>query len=236
MAKNEEITDLTGTEESTPVKGAKPKREKKAKNAIVDKGDKGKDDGNGKAKRKRVKLLIIICAVLILIGGVVAILYRDEFGARTTVITLVNRLDPEFVELERRIINFNIDSREIIETLEQRERELDQWESELELANSTLVLNRNDLADREHNLRMREEMLHPILIRIEENAHIYSLARVYAHMAPLAAAQRLSEIEDRYYAATILFVMEETSKALVLAQMDPDLAARLTEILMFMSD
>ena len=125
--------------------------------------------------------------------------------------------------------------------LETREQAFGERESELE----TQVQEREELLDRRtEQLDKREEQLkqareqedalpsYQKQMTEQELADLMSVSSTYSNMAPEVAAAILAELRDPQDIAAILYYMRERNAASILAAMDPEFAARLTEILM----
>lgn len=108
---------------------------------------------------------------------------------------------------------------------------------EQQLATRETQLDRRSasLDRREESMDTREAERLPLFRRnltAQEIEDITSLARTYTQMSPEAAAGILSEVNDLQHVATILFFMTERHAGAILAAMEAELAAEITEILL----
>jgi len=245
---DDDITDLT--DEEAPASEGKPKtkkgkepKEPKPSKSVIDDGDKpGKKE---KGKKKKGKLLIIALLILvILIAGFVYVeLTFNLLGTRDMVrdlfLDVVVWLDPEFRAVDDELKNNNdervakLDERE--EALDKRDEEITQRESDAITRETQLDRRSTALDLREQQQEQSQDVNVPLFRRDmteEQLADLQSLSRSYSQMSPEAAAEILVELFNPNDVATILYFMNERNAASILAEMDVDFAARLTEILL----
>jgi len=269
----EEITDLTGDENSDVKKNGKkkPTKEKapKAPPGPVTDGDKpgekeqakkagekatsASSGDKGKAEKKKSKLLLTLLLIFIplfLIAVCVVALILNVFDVRYMVGGLVREpllravvwFDPGFSSLEGELRDESderaeeLDARE--EELNTRDKELAEREEEVEtgeqqLDRRTAALDRRETALNEQARELDAAIpTHQRQMTDEEIADMLSLSRTFSQMPPETAAEILTEIENLNDVATILYFMVERNAAAILASMEVELAAELTEILL----
>ena len=215
-------------------------------------GDKkGRKKGKEAAGKKRsgVKFVLIFLLVLIVLIACFAVAVTlNLFGTRDIVggtlsqplIRAVAWLDPEFTEVEAAIREAG-DKREV--ELDTREADMDERESELDTRDEALIQRERQLDRRAAALDRREQNINhaetatsipPFQRQLtdEEIEGFVSLSRSYSKMPPESAAAIIAEIYTLEDAATIIYYMAERSAGPVLAAMDPELAARITEVLL----
>ena len=183
----------------------------------------------GKKKRGKLKIILIIVLVVLIAGFVAEELIFNYLGVRDVFIDAVISLDPDYVDHEQEYLD--------------REAELNSRESDLvrreQAAASRETQNERrtrELGLWEDVLDEREQMSSPLWRRImtdQELLDMQSLSRSYSLMAPESAADILVELEEPEDVAAILYFMTERSAAAILAVMEPDFAAELTEILLY---
>ena len=248
----EDITDLTEDEdEESQGKGKKkPKKEKKEKEPKPPKEKKEKPEKKPKDGKKSsgmwMIVLILILIVVLAIAIVVLSLFFDLFGARNLandilaepLMSTIVWLDPEFSSIEE---GLTVAAEEREKALDDREAELDTREEELEARKAEANELETRLERRSVALDRREQQLNvfenalPVFRREmteQEINNMTSLSRTYAQMSPEAAAGILAELPEPNHVASILYFMSERNAASILAAMDVEYAAQLTEILL----
>ena len=233
MAKKQDIEAAVEVAEELDEKGKKKKKkDKKSKN--VD------EFGNELPKKKRrlLKILLIVIPVFLCAGFVFGVVQWNLFGVRDVVIETVNRLDPEFAETRRNYITLRaVELEEAIDAFWiEAEDYRDEMEAEFREIEERHELTRLELEDWEAELVEREQRLVPIYRRDpdgEEFLEMQNLGNIYSAMSAAAAAERLIELHDRRDAAAILLFMSETAAAAILSEMEPRIAAELTDILLY---
>jgi len=251
---NEDVTDLT--DDSVAEAQEQPKRRRDAQTTppppppVDKKGAKTADKtGNGKKKKKnRLLILLLIGIPVILIGAFVTLVIINLFGMRDIVggflkdplIDAVVWFDPEFSSVEATIREAGTKRQK---ELDERENGIAEREAELEglgLAlddRETQLDRRSDALDRrEQNISQVETSANvPVYQRVlteKEIEEMQSLSRSFSSMSPEAAAGILAELYTLEDAATILFYMTERNAGAILAVLDVEIAARITEILL----
>jgi flagellar motility protein MotE (MotC chaperone) len=255
---DEDVTDLTDDDES----GAEPKgKQKKVKAPKPPKAPKKeKEPKEKKVKEKKVKekkessggsggLIVIMSLVLILlIGGFTVALVFDVFSARVITADVITEplidviiwLNPSYSSISNRL-----EAERVAQEIEFEERtdDLDEREAQIELLENVLITQEQLLDRRALELDRREEQIIAMYERTipiyrremteQELADMNSLSRTYTQMAPEAAADIIVELYDPRDVAAIIYFMGERNAAAILAVMEPDYAANITEILLY---
>ena len=250
---DEEVTDLTegeedsGTADTGKKKGKAPKKEKEPKAP--------KEPKEKKAKGKKEKgggigglILIMVLILLILIGGFGALLYFDMFDARMIIADVVTEpllgiiiwLDPGYSTIDQRL-RAEAEAQdkriaELYEALDERELDIEFLEGVLDTREQLLDRREFDLDRREDHIVAMYERTVPLYRRDmseQELEDMISLSRTYTQMAPSTAANVLVQLHDPRDVAAILYFMSERNAAAILAEMNVDYAAEITEILLY---
>jgi len=252
---NEETTDLTGdgiaggaekpvqrvVKRPAPPPTAPPPHDPRREQPV--------SSDKKKKKKSGIKLILILVPVVLVVAFVV-LLIMNLFGVRDWVGGVLTDpltkaivwLNPEFTSIEERLQARG----------DARKAELD--EREADIASRTSVLNERDLANesreqqlnrlsdaldrREQNIEDREEAFSPEVpyfrrpLTEDEIADLQALARSYASMDSESAAEIMAELYSLEDAATILYYMADRYAGAILAAMNPELAARITEVLL----
>jgi len=256
----EDITDLTEDEKTgskakpeakkKKQKEPKPKsppKAKKEKQDKVNKGDKGNKGEKGDKKPVKWKVILIILLVLILLAAAfIFSLITNLFGVRAAIgevlynpiVALAVWFNPELTTLEEQLL---ADSDRRQQQLDNRESGQDRREEELavreeDAAAKELALDRRELAldRREEQLNVLIDSTIPVFRRQmteQERSERESLSRSIGSMAPADAARILAELPETIDAANVLFFMSERDTGAILAAMDPEFAAEITQIL-----
>jgi len=246
-----ETTDLTEDEGASGGAADKGKKAPKAEKAPKEKKVKGKKEKGEKGEKGGGAgsiILIMVLVLVILIGGFSAALYFDVFSAREIMADVVTEplldviiwLDPGFSSIRQRLV---IESEAQEKRLEERKQELDEREVEIEILENAFGTMEEQLDRRASDLDRREEQ---ILAMYERTIPIYrremteqeledmnSLSRTYTQMAPETAARILVQLYDPRDVAAILYFMGERNAGSILAEMDVNYAANITEILLY---
>ena len=226
---NDDFTDLTedenaGKGKKKPAKKAPaPKAAQKAA-AVPDKKDK-----SGKKKGGKLKIILIIVLVLLVAGFVFEEIYFNYLGMRDVLIDSVVKIDPEYGPRQVRL-----DEREA--DLDLREAGIEARERSVGSRETTVDRRAAELDQREETLSNNTQSSAPIYRRqltAQEITDMESLSRSYSQMPPDAAAVILTELERMDDVAAILYYMNERNAASILSAMDPEFAARITEILLY---
>lgn len=235
--------------------GGKPKEEKVRKprpapppaNAPMDmKGlAKGASAEGGKKSNPLPKILLFVIPI-VLIGVFITMVFLNLFGLRgimggiftEPLINAVVWFDPDFTSIEKSIrdagdrreaaldireasiAEYEARQKEIFDALNEREGQLDRRSAALDR--------------REQNLEVEAAPELPVYERTltpEEIVNLQSLSRTYANMDAESAAEIMAELYSLEDMATILFYMTERKAAPILEAMNPELAARVTELL-----
>ena len=147
-------------------------------------------------------------------------------------------LDRRDANLDRRETGLGVRDNDLDERkqgLDTRESELKDREKELDLREERLDSRKEQLDKREEQINLSQERSMPAYLRDmteEELADIMSVSTSYSRMDPGTAAGILVELRDPNDVATILYYMSERNAAAILSVMEPEFAARITEILM----
>ena len=208
----ETLTELLPEEEAAAEgegkkKKKKPKREKKAK-----------------AKKRRGGLFLLVALVVLIIAAGVFLyltVVNDWGGVRTSFLTLVNQLDPQFRHLEeQRIVEYNA-------AVDQLELDQAQLKADQEALDKRL----SEVGRREVAVSQAESDLEPIYRRNLSEAkldEIKKTAKMYENMDAQVAAGIMSRLYDESYMAALLYYMSAGSAADVMTNMSAELAARIT--------
>jgi len=215
-------------------------------------GKKGKAKGE---KKKGGKLKLILIAVpVVVIAGFVAMLAFNLFGVRSIVgsavkepvISAVVWLDPEFKsvddELQSKSDRLDAQFGERETQLSTREAGIAEQEAELNERKTSLDTFEAQLERRSASLDKRAEQMNqtngtaaPIYRRDlteQELTDMQSLSRSYAQINPATAADILTKLKDEQHVASIIYFMSERNAAAILAAMEIEFAARITDILL----
>ena len=182
-----------------------------------------------KKKRSKLKIILIIVIAVLVAGFVFEELYFNFLGIRDVFIDAVVRLDPAYGKREQAL-----DDRE--NELDKRETELDAREKSVDFRQSQNERRSKEIEAREEDVNDREQRATPLFQRKmteQEQLDLLSLSRSYSLMPPEAAVAILMEIERPDDVAVILYNMREQSASAILAVMDPEFAAAITELLLF---
>ena len=189
-------------------------------------------NGKGRKKKKKHRLLVIILilVIVILVGGFVfEELYFNFLHLRDAFIDAVVRLDPDYRSREMRL-----DDRET--DIYKRETELKEREKTVDSKETQNIRRSAELDAREKKLSDQEAWMTPKLrsqLTAQEILDMQSLSKSYAQMAPDAAAAILVKLKRPDDAAIVLYYMTERNAGAILAAMEPDFAAAITEILLY---
>jgi len=178
-------------------------------------------------------LIFILIPILLLSGGFVFAVVRFDFppNVRGWTIDLINTLDPAHADLAGQ--RNRLAERELL--AEMRHEDLDLWEAELWARRAELDNRENQLFVFQDEVIARENRLRPIFrqpMSAQDIEDLQSLSETYSQMAPEAAAAILAAMGDLQSAAAILHTMEERNAAAILAEMAPQLAANITQIIL----
>ena len=248
---DEEVTDLTdgegsdsGAADKGKKKGAKAPKEPKEPKEKKEKKPKGPKEKGGAGGI----IIIMILVLLILIGGFAAALYFDVFDTRVIIADIITDplldiiiwLDPGYSSINQRLLT----ERELQERrFEERAEDLDNREAEVKQLEDILTSREQQLDRRAFDLDRREEQIIAMYERTvpihrrdmtdEELDDMLSLSRTFTQMSPETAAQILVELYDPRDVAALLYYMGERNAASILAVMNVDYAAEITEILLY---
>jgi flagellar motility protein MotE (MotC chaperone) len=154
----------------------------------------------------------------------------DQWGFRTAVIEFVNSFDPEYVDLTEREAELaggvaELETRRLDAAAE--DERLEALRLELERREALLEAKEEQGAQESANAPGYWLGLSP-----QEIEDMESLAKTYAAMDPVAAAEIMAELYTSNDAAAILYHMAEKSAGPILEAMDRQLAAAVTEALL----
>ncbi len=186
---------------------------------------KGKKEKKGKEGKKEKKggflgVFIMLLLVLLALGGLVASVFFNWLGIRDTMIGMLGSLDPAYVTNEERAAALELKSTELSEreaTIASDEARLAQLEVDLQ----------GEVAEQQ----AQQTELTPLYRRnLPEDRilELQNLGSIYSKMDAASAAAILPELYTIADMATILFYMNQTVAAEVLAGIDADLAADIT--------
>jgi len=251
----EELDDIAEEEpEGKATKRKPPAKEKKEieeKEPSAPHAKPAPDEKPGrKAKGKKKKggkfllIFIIVLVLLILIAAFCVVVYLNWWGMgdivlnpiRDWLVGVVVWLDPEFRSVDR----------ELRAAHDEREKELDKVEEELRTREVEVTAREEAAMTREGQLDRRsvalnkqeEQIVQAVQIpafqrelTAQELSDMQSLSRMYAQMPPEAAAFVMFEMYRPEDIATIIYFMNERNAAAILAELDPMIAALITEFL-----
>ncbi|MDR0819766.1 MAG: hypothetical protein LBN43_09390 [Oscillospiraceae bacterium] len=230
VAVQPEIDDV----EVTPKKGGKKKADKKADKKTKKAAVLPAEAKAGKRKTHRLLATLLILMFLVALAAFVFLVYVfNMFALREKAFEFINSINPEY----RAVYEYE-------ETLSKREEEIKVREDaakaeETRLKDLTAQLDAKEVDISSREAALKAQRGSPIYRRPadsmtdQETADMKSLAAVYEKMNPVDAAanilSRLSSTEDM--AAVIYFMLPEAA-AKVLAQMEPSVAADITNKLL----
>jgi flagellar motility protein MotE (MotC chaperone) len=261
VADEEDVTDLTdesgGKDKKKKGKAPKaPKAEKPAKAPKAPKAPKEKKSKEPKVKGEKRSglgglLVVMLLILLILAGGSFAVLYFDYFDAREIISEFVQEplieaivwLDPGFSSINDSLNNTAAAHDKRLAEIEEMEAEMEVRDGELNARGEALNSREQQLDRRAMDLERHEEAIRELYERMlplhkrdmtpQEMDDMMSLSRIYTNMAPGVAAGILVELHDPMDVAAILYYMGERNSAAILAEMDTEFAAELTEIWLY---
>lgn len=181
----------------------------------------------GKKKKSVVKRLVIILVILIvLIGGAGAALYfSGNLDAVFTAIGLPPLFDTGAITIEEQ--QAALDAREA--ALNAREKELSSQQETLAAQRQALD---DDIAAAEASANANRTFEEIRAGYSEEKlTELKQVGSIYSKMDAEAAAAIITEMYDNRQIAVIIYYMQPAASALVMANLDPELAADVTEIL-----
>lgn len=207
--------------------------------------DRGAAAQGGKKGNLLLKILIFVIPI-VLIAAFILMVFLNLFGLRGVMggvftdplIDTVIWFNPDFSSIEKTIRDAGdrraagLDAREA--AIAERESQVDGIYADLDEREAQLERRSAALDRREQNLEIEAPPDLPVYERTlteEEIANLQSLSRTYGNMDPEAAANIMAELYSLEDMATILFYMTERKAAPILEAMDPELAARVTELL-----
>jgi flagellar motility protein MotE (MotC chaperone) len=216
------VIDLPAPDRMNAAKASKPAKIKTSKKRTSQSRQEMK-----KNKKSRVGLIAAIAVagvVALAVAFAVLVAAVDLFGLREGAILAVVGLDPEFVALETRQTE-----------LDGRESAITSREADLELAQARLNTELKELELREQELYSAAGALVPLYrqpMSPQDLADMQALAATYQAMSPSSAADILSRLYTTDDVAAILYYMTGKATAAVLSEMEPELAAEITEVLL----
>jgi len=193
-------------------------------------------------------IIIMVLVAIILIGGFVTSMYFGILGTREVVGDLVRQpmldfliwLDPRLDAIDQRLTDdaeaFDEHVAEKTAELDEREYYILQQEEDLEARLMQVERQAVELDSREAQIIAMYERTMPLHRRIESDEDLeemLSISEIYSQMSPNIAATILINIYDPRDVAAILFFMNESNAASILTEMEPHMAAEITEILLY---
>ena len=182
-----------------------------------------------KKKRGKLKVILIILLILLVAGFVAEEVYFNWLGTRDMLIEAVLKLDPDVRARDASVRIREAQLKEKEEAFEARERAVSSREAQNERLRSELDRRDADLRDKE----LRATPLYRRPMSEDDLAEMVSLSRSYSQMSPESAMAILVEFDRAEDVAAILFYMTERNAAAILAEMDPEYAAQITNILLY---
>ncbi|MDR0951738.1 MAG: hypothetical protein LBM18_02330 [Oscillospiraceae bacterium] len=217
-----------GGQPTPPQKTAKPQKPAKPAKPTPKPADK-KAPAKKPEKKKHgfpVGFTLFVLALAIIGAGVFAVV-KNIGGMRDKAIELITSLDSHYVEVAEREA-----------ALAGKETELSTRESAIESKEERLTLLERDLNAREESIETQENQK-PIYRRpLDEQslADIQALADTYAAMDPVDAASILTRLYTTEDMAGIIYYMDSDAAAAVLTEMRVDIAAAITQLLLYEAD
>lgn len=190
----------------------------------------GKAKGKGKKKKRRLLLIILIVVIVLLIGGFVfEELYFNFLGIRDIFIDAVVKLDPDYRSREMRLDERESKLYTLQTDLDEREKTVTTKETQNKKRSADLDAREKTIGDKEAWLtpRFRSQLTD------QEILDLQSLSMAYAKMAPEEAADILVKLHRPEDAAVVLYYMTERSAGAILAAMDHEFAAAITQVLLY---
>jgi len=261
--RDDDITDLTGDENTEGKARVRKVSKGKDTGSPAEPGlnrpnpgKKGETVNEISDKKKGGPLkLILILLPIVLVAAFVVLLVLNLFGIRDIaggvvidpLISTIVWFDPGFTSVDDEL-RAKSDEREAElnkrETgINERDEKLAKRESEIENRESMLDSKEIQLNRRSASLDSQEEQatqtarpslpLYRRAMTEQELADMQSLSRKYSRMTPDAAADILMELNDDRHVAAILYYMSERNASAILAVMDAEYAAKITEILLY---
>ena len=240
--KTDDFTDLT--EDSSAGEEGKPKKKqggpsKQPKPQVVVVPTAAPVGKEKKKKGGKLKIILIIIIVVLVAGFVAEEIIFNFLGVRSAFVGLVVKLDTEKAgeaaldELFEQRFSERFNERE--DELNKLQGELDTLQRSLETRETQLLRRGIELDLREEALEEKEQQFVPRYRREmteQELEDMQALGNTYSLMSPEAAASILMELENADDVAAILYFMSDRNAASILAAMDPEYAAVITEILL----
>lgn len=170
--------------------------------------------------------LIVLAAVFIYLS-----LFQNIFELRTKLIHAISMLDPNYRTLNERIIEYNASQRQ----LEADKLKLDSDKQALAAEWKELEDAHTSLDAREAAVTENETFQMPIYLRglgDEKVKELKNLGSIYSKMDAETAADIMARLYDVTHIAMIIYHMDTTAAAEVLAALSPDTAAKVTSELL----
>ena len=178
-----------------------------------------------KKKKGGVRALLATIIVLLALSTAIFFIFRyDLYGIRTSLFSFVHNLDPSYQD--------DTD----------RSAELYTWELALSEREGRIATEETRLADQSKELGEREQAVTdrevnrvPVYrppINEDDVLYMQNIGKIYAAMDATAAADimvRLYSVEDM---AAIVYYMSQSAAAAILENMDPTVAANITDRLL----
>ena len=230
----------TSQEKVAPVPNApKMKKEKPPKAPKEGKGGKKnrhKKGEEGEEKRRgfpKILFFIAFLLALLLVAGVM--FFFDLFSLRSNILNAANHaiasLDPNYRPYDTLLTEREnaLDERE--DALNARENDLRQQEAALVGDNDNLDKRAAALTAREKAFKEQQLNSTPLFrreISEEKLTELKNLGKIYSTMEPDAAAQALSLLSGAQEMSEVLFYMDNTAAAALMAALNPEIAAQIT--------
>lgn len=182
----------------------------------------------GKKKKKRGGLVGLIILFVLLIGAGVFLYFtivNDWGGVRTSALTFVNKLDPEFRYVKE---SQYIEYQEAVDQLEAAQTKLEQ---DIAAFEKTSAAQKADLEKRQKELTEAEIFVLPLYRRglsDDKINELKQLGKIYENMDAKTAAGIITRLYDDSHIAAILYYMSAPAAADVMANLSAELAARVT--------
>ena len=193
-----------------------------------------------KSKKPFIILGLVLLALIAIAAFVYALIQIENFPPRDTILNAAYKLDPRYESFEARVAEVeeresNVATREA--AVKAKEDSVAEAEARTrKLAEDNAAEAEERFRQREEELDKRERSLTPIWrlpLSERDLLDMQSLAKTYAQMDPEQAAEILAELDGAGDIAAILYHMAERSAASILAAMSTELAAEITDILLY---
>lgn len=210
-------------EEKKPVE---QKKNIKTAKAATKKRQKGQP--SPKKKKKRISAGVLVSIVFVIaIAGVFAMVYFDIGGTKQSVIEMFSLdipPDEQIVSAHQMVEEALTKQEELELQIETLDQQLDDWEDR----EDELIDKQEDLADKEQELAELEETISGDDSETEgEDDVLTATVKIFEEMDTAKAAEAIVGMETIQERVTLLINMTSDKAALILDQMDSELATKI---------